>query len=445
MNNNEYPREITRIAAIETLVKILRNRKHSNFVLREMAKKYVLKPADRALLSELVFGVLKNLSKLDYLLLRLLDSGKFPSYYGSMALRVGAFQIMSTSIPQYAAVDTTVEAMRTLDAHPKELALINAVLRKFTRRWNKIELPTDNLKKLTIQYSHPEWIVKRWISRYGVKMCEKILAANNENPPKSYRINTLKISPTLFRKCCKEKKYKIVNSVFPEYFNLESDVSASDFEFLREGLVSVQDTAFAIPIYVINPKADERILEIGAAPGGKTTHIIEMLKGETNNFFAIDISPRRMLDIEGNLLRLGHPFPNMIACNGTCMPFRLGFFDKIIIDAPCSSLGIIRRHPEIRWLKTQKMLITLAILQKKLIKSAFALLKQGGQIYFTTCTTEPEENQGAWDVFVKLGLKIKKLDEYLPEQFIEANGIIARTWPHRDNMDGSFTIVGVKE
>jgi len=362
MGNSEYLPEITRIAAIEALVKILRNRKHSNFVLRDIAKKSNLKHVDRALLSELVFGVLKNLSKLDYLLLRLLYSGKFPSYYGSMALRVGAYQIMSTSIPQYAAVDTTVEAMRTLDAHPKELSLINAVLRKFTHRWNKIELPTDNLKRLMIQYSHPEWIVNRWISRYGVKMCEKILAANNENPPKSYRINTLKISPAIF-----------------------------------------------------------------------------------NNFFAIDINPRRMLDIKENLLRLEHPFPNMIACDGTLLPFRLGFFDKIIIDVPCSSLGIIRRHPEIRWLKTQKMLITLATLQKKLIKSAFALLKQGGHICFTTCTTEPEENQGAWDVFVKLGLKIKPLDEYLPEQFIEANGLIARTWPHRDNMDGSFTIVGVKE
>ena len=209
--------------------------------------------------------------------------------------------------------------------------------------------------------------------------------------------------------------------------------------------MSVQDCAFAIPVKVLSPYADEKILEIGAAPGGKTAQIAEILQGDVENFFAIDIIHKRNNLIVQNFRRLGINIPNIITGNGKKSPFRNGMFHKILIDAPCSSLGVLRRHPEIRWRRRERDLKKFAKIQMRMIYEASRLLKSGGMLVFSTCTTEPDENEYAVKTISALEMKILKIhDSTIPEKFLGDGGRVIRTFPHRDNLDGSFTVVARK-
>ena len=247
------------------------------------------------------------------------------------------------------------------------------------------------------------------------------------------------------KKSLAENGIKYSDTQFDEFFNLDEKISPNDFAPFRDGYVSVQDAAFAIPIILLDPHSDEKILEIGAAPGGKTTHIIEKLVGKTENFFAGDISYRRNLSILQNLKRLKHPTPAIITFDARTMPFMPRTFDKIFIDAPCSSFGVIRRHPEIRWFRKIEDIKRLAKIQSKIIRSAYTILKDGGTLIFTTCTTEPEENRGAIRTIQRLGMKFTPISSYILSKFIESDSLGVRTYPHRDNFDGSFTVCAKKK
>ena len=434
----------TRIAAIVSLLDILKREKPSDFAIQKFAEKYSLTGRDRAFLSHIVFGTLKNLSYLDYILLRILKDGKFPSYAGAMALRIGGYQIAFGDVPIYAAVDTTVEAMRSLKAHHKEIALINAVLKKFIERWKETRLPVESVKLLAIRYSHPEWIVLRWVERYGIDTTEKMLIANNADPPRTYRINTLRAEPKIFKSEMIAKDIKITDTVFDEYFELQENIPPGEFAPFVDGLITVQDAAFAIPAKLLMPNLGEATLEIGSAPGGKTSHIVELLSGDVENFYAVDISTKRNLLIKQNFERMKLPMPKIITADGALPPFKNKSFDKILIDAPCTAWGIVRRHPEIRWHRKTADFEKMSKIQRALITSAFNLLKPGGLLIFSTCTTEPEENQGAVNKMQQLGMELLPIPDCIPKQFMEADGFVARTMPYRDSLDGSFSIVAIR-
>ncbi len=433
-----------RTAAILALHKIMRKYWNSAFAIDNFAKQYSIHSRDRALLSEIVYGVLKNITYLDYILLKLLRSGKFPSEKHAMALRIGAFQIALTNVPEYAAVNSTIEALKSLDAHAKEVSLANAVLRNFAKRWRNVKLPEELLKRLAVKYSHPEWLVRKWLERYDAETAEKMLAANNAAPPKYFRINAHKTSPETFIERLESDGYNIRRTVFDEYFELLDKISAADFAPFQNGLVSVQDTAFAIPVKILSPRDDEKILEIGAAPGGKTTYIAEILRGDVRNIFAIDSVHSRNKLVVQNFSRLGMAMPNIITADAAAKtPFLEKIFDKILIDAPCTSWGVVRRHPEIKWHRKRGDSKKFARMQHKMLIEASRLLKPGGLLVFATCTTEPEENQSAMQTMLVLGMKIQKIDK-IPQRFLEEDDKIARTVPYRDNFDGSFTIAAKK-
>jgi len=433
-----------RTAAIEAVSSILSKRQNADTSINLVSKKYNIEGKDKSLLSQIVFGVLKNLSFLDYILHKLLHRGKFPSENSANALRVGAYQIAFTRIPDYAAVDSTVEAFRKFKSHRGEISLVNAVLRAFAVKFHDIELPNDELEYLAVKYSHPRWLVLRWMKRCGREITEKMLAANNLPPPRTFRINTSLISSEKFRQSLEDNGIKYSNTQFDNFINLEEKIPIENFAPFSEGYLSVQDAAFAIPIILLDPDGDERILEIGAAPGGKTSHIIEKISDRIGNFYAGDISHRRNLMILENLKRLHHPIPEIITFDVKNPPFLSETFDKIFIDAPCSSFGVIRRHPEIRWFRKIDDIKRLVKIQREIIRSAYRLLKRKGIMVFTTCTIEQEENRGAVETMQKLGMKILPLAGKIPEQFIEPNGIAASTFPYRDNLDGSFTVVARK-
>jgi len=433
-----------RAASILALFQVFQERETTDVVIRKFSSKYGLDSRDKSLFAEIVFGVLKNVLFIDYILLKLLSEGRFPSFISANALRVGAYQIAFTNIPVYAAVDSTVEALRSLDAKDNELALTNAVLRNFYRKWKDFKLPDDIVANFSIKYSHPEWIVKRWLDRYSREMAEKILSANNAAPPRAFRINTSQISPIDFKAKLADEQILYQETPFPEFIILKEKIAAPDFEPFTAGLLNVQDAAFAIPTRILSPNPDDRILEIGAAPGGKTSHIIEFLQTQTENFFTIDLKHTRNLKISDNLIRLKHSLPGIVTADATNPPFKQNRFDKILIDAPCSSWGVIRRHPEIRWRRKPEDEKRLSDIQRKLIRAAYNLLKPDGELVFTTCTTEPEENQGAVREIILLGMELIPIPDSIPQKFIEAQGFVARTWQHRDNMDGSFNVAARK-
>ncbi len=429
----------TRAGAIEALLEILSRRVPSEHAIARAAQKFELVGKARAFMAQMVFGVLKNLAYIDHVLRALLSEGKFPSDVCTFALRVGGYQLGFGGVAPYAAVDTTVDALRHLGGHPKELALANAVLRKFAKRWREIPLPEEETKRLAVKYSHPLWLVRRWVRRYGASFAEAMLAANNADPPKTFRVNALRAKPERLLEKLRSKGYDLRPSVFPGYVNLVGGPPAGRFVPFVEGLLTVQDAAFAIPVMLLRPNRGETILDLCAAPGGKTTHITELLGGEVDGLFALDNDAQRMAMLVDNIVRLRHPRPNLIVGDGIKPPFPRGVFDKILVDAPCTALGVIRRHPEIRWLRTPADCRRMGRIQRMLLGAAEALLKPGGIVVFTTCTTEPEENEAVVRFGERLGFSVVPVEDELLRRFLTSDGFV-RTFPHRDGVDASFSV-----
>ena len=425
---------------------ILRGGKPLGEAVSSVGEKLGVPAGEMPFVRNLVAGVLKNLRLLDYIILRLVKSGKYPSDIIAAALRVGGYQIIDGVIPDYAAVDTTVDAVKSFSVHPKEVALVNAVLRNFARRWRDIKLPADRQEYLSVKYSHPRWLVRMFLKQFGDE-AEKLLEANNQVPPRTFRVNAARVPPRNLHNWLKDSGFEFEpGGFFEEYFSLKSRVSPAEFPPMNMGLVSVQDEAFAVPVYYLEPSPGEMILEVGAAPGGKTGHIAEMLGGKTRHFFALDISPSRCGVIVENFSRLKIFPPGIVAADFLRAPFRRRQFDKILIDAPCSSLGVIRRHPEIRWHRSPQDVKRLARLQKRLVAAAVPLLKKGGILVFTTCTLADEENLGVLR-FAKRSSELVQLPppDTIPPELIDVNTGAVLTLPHRHNLDGSFTVAFMRK
>ncbi len=431
---------LTRAAAIEALELVLGEKKWVPAATNLAVKKFGVPGEEISFVANLVNGTLKNLLFVDYVLVRLLKDGKFPSQYAKNAMRIGAYQVINPAVPDYAAVDTTVDALKLFSAHPKEVALVNAVLRNFIRKWRDFPLPDDPVEYLSVKYSHPRWLVKLFLNEFGRDEAEKLMSANNQPPPRTFRVNTTRIPPRNLYNWLRDEGFSFKpNEFFEEYFALEDKVPVAKFPPMEKGWVSVQDAAFAVPVLALKPLPGKKILEVGAAPGGKTTHIAEILSGKVRNFFAIDISADKMPLVVGNFARLGMVPPNLVVADFLRAPLKKFVFDKVLIDAPCSALGVIRRHPEIRYFRRPEDIRRLAKVQKKMIVSAKKVLKRGGIVVFTTCTITSRENAEVVEFARSEGFEVVPAPEEVPLEFMD--GGFYRTFPHRHNLDGSFTAV----
>jgi 16S rRNA (cytosine967-C5)-methyltransferase len=361
---------------------------------------------DRALLLELVQGVKRWEVRLDYLLSRLchIPLKKLHPLVRQL-LRLGAFQIlMLDRVPPRAALHEAGNLAKARGLPRSHVGFINAVLRRLAAG----EVPplpdpeSDPVLALSVIHSHPAWLVRRWLAQYGPQATAARLAANNQIPPLSVRLNPLKTDlPRLMARLAREGvearpgRFSPVGLIFQALKTAPMDLPS-----YREGLWIFQDEGAQLVSGLLPLGPGLCLGEIGAGRGGKTTHLAEAM-GNSGLLVAVDDHPGRLQELKLNIRRWGITVAHPLRADAASpLPLRRGIMDAVVLDVPCSSLGIIRRHPEIKSRLREGDLGTFPPRQAAMLEQAVRLLKPGGRLLYITCTTEPAENEGQIEAFL---------------------------------------------
>jgi 16S rRNA (cytosine967-C5)-methyltransferase len=403
--------------------------------------RHVLDSRDIAFITEIVYGVLRNRERIDWALNRFSKQavGKTDARTRTI-LRLGAYQLLFLDrVPASAAINTAVELAKHYGKNP---GYVNGLLRNLDRNRNAIAYPgaEDPVRRLSVLYSHPEWLVTRWLSRFGPDTAEAILRDNNRPAPLVIRTNTLKTKREELHASLESDGAKVGEVKYsPAGLALESSPGLRSLSAFRNGWFFVQDEAAQLVGMMLAPKPGETVLDACAAPGGKATHLAELMKNE-GTIVALEKDKSRIGRITENSDRLGVAIirPEV----GDASTYHESRFDKILIDAPCSGLGVLRRHPDGRWTKTESSIPGRRTLQKKILKNCAGLLKPGGALVYATCTTEPEENEEVIIDFLATHSEFT-LDDPRPllpasaGKLVDDKGFF-RTFPGEPGMDGFF-------
>ena len=355
---------------------------------------------DKGLLQELCYGVLRYLPALEYDLRQLMNKPlKGKQRVGHFLILVGIYQVKHTRIPDHAAVSETVAATKPLKCDFLR-GLINGVLRNIQRNLAK-ETSEENTANLpdAIKYSHPSWFIKKLQSAYP-QQWESILIANLERPPMWIRVNQQHHTIDQYLLLLEQADIE-VELVDEKSFaiKLTAALDVNKLPGFTDGWVSVQDGAAQQAATLLNSQAGDTVLDCCAAPGGKTCHILE-LTPELASMTAIDIEESRLQRVEENLSRLNLT-AKIITADAASQDWWDGkLYDRILLDAPCSGTGVIRRHPDIKWLRKADDIEKLVVLQQQILKNIWSLLKPGGTLLYATCSILPEENSQQIQQFI---------------------------------------------
>ncbi|ADP10516.1 Ribosomal RNA small subunit methyltransferase B [Erwinia sp. Ejp617] len=343
---------------------------------------------DAALLQELCYGVLRTLPQLEWIISKLMSrpmTGKQRALH--FLIMVGLYQLMFTRIPPHAALAETVEAAVALK-RPQLKGLINGVLRQFQRQQDELMQQMNDGDQ---QYLHPKWLLERLKRAWPVQW-QQIVAANNQRPPMWLRVNRQHHSRDAWLALLEESgKQAFTHPRHSDALRLELPCAVHQLPGFDQGWVTVQDASAQGCVALLAPRDGEQILDLCAAPGGKTTHILEA--APQAKVLAVDVDAQRLARISENLQRLNLHAEVKLGDGRTPAAWcgdRL--FDRILLDAPCSATGVIRRHPDIKWLRRDRDIAELAALQQQILDAVWPYLKSGGTLLYATCSVLPEEN-----------------------------------------------------
>jgi 16S rRNA (cytosine967-C5)-methyltransferase len=390
--NDQNPRQI----AARILSQRLTSSEFTENLLETALATARLSPADRGLCHELVCGIVRWQKTLDALIARKTDPAREQRPALKNLLRLGLYQIFwLTRIPPHAAVHETVELAKR-SGYGSQAGFINAVLRGYLRETDEIRkiLADMKLSQPALGWSHPEWLVEKWRARYGDDQTRALLEWNN-TPPKTFaRVNTLKTDAgKLIEKWREENvEYDFITRDWTGEnlaFELKSHPSLNSLQSLRDGWFYVQDPSTLLAPVVLAPQPGENILDACAAPGGKTTFLAQLMNNE-GRITASDIEPDRLRLVKDNCQRLGVNCVEIAPAHTSSQVTH--HFAKILIDAPCSNTGVMRRRVDLRWRISETEILRLQKTQLELLNQAVPKLKSGGTLVYSTCSLEPEEN-----------------------------------------------------
>ncbi|WP_392561359.1 16S rRNA (cytosine(967)-C(5))-methyltransferase RsmB [Orbus sturtevantii] len=368
---------------------------------------------DRALMQEISFGIMRVLPELEFYVQALMDkifTGKNRIIH--YLLLVGLYQLIYTRIPPHAAASETVNGVISLKK-PSLKGVVNGVLRTFLRQQNELK------KQFMLNGNsslHPAWLLKRIKLAYPENWSD-IITANNQRPPMWLRINSLQFSAIQYQQLLNDYDIgSIKDNHVKSALRLLSPSPVNKLPLFEQGAVTIQDLSAQHAAYLLAPENGETILDLCAAPGGKTTHILEL--APQANVIAVDIDSERVKRIEQNLARL--KLKAQVKVGDGLTPEKWSDdqqFDRILLDAPCSATGIIRRHPDIKWLRRDSDIIELAELQYQILTKIWPYLKVNGILIYATCSILPDENSQQISRFLMQHNNAKQLQpvqQYLP-------------------------------
>ncbi|MGB9440604.1 MAG: 16S rRNA (cytosine(967)-C(5))-methyltransferase RsmB [Desulfobacterales bacterium] len=406
---------------------------------------------DRALLQTLVYGVLRWKGRLDYIISHF-SSTRFDKINPRILniLRLALFQIIYLDrIPDSAAVNTAVD-MAKVSGAPWVVRYVNALLRKASRDYRNVSFPDmgeNAITALATAKSFPEWIILRWLHRYGQKKTAHLCDAANSIPPITVRTNTLKISPgELLTELDREAEHAAQTLFSPDGITLVNPAtSIPKLSGFAAGWFQVQDEAAQLVSLLLDPRPGETILDACAGLGGKTGHIAQLMKNK-GAVVALDRDGGKLSQLEAEMQRLG-----ISNVSTLCFDLEDGLpqgppkvFDRILLDAPCSGLGVIRRHPDIKWHRSEKELLKNKTRQLRLLENLAPAVKPEGFLVYAVCSPEPEENEEVIYQFLKKHdeFVIHDQHERLPDEIRKTaitNGFF-KTFPYLTQMDGFFSV-----
>jgi 16S rRNA (cytosine967-C5)-methyltransferase len=405
-------------SARETALAALRLWRKERFfadsIISGLFAKVALTAADRAFALELFYGVLRNLTLLDFWI-GCLRASHIETNVREI-LRLGLYQVLILDAAEYAAVHETVAL-----ALQKQRPIVNAVLRAATRQRSEL-LARAGAQPLSVRTSHPQFLVERWRQRFGADQAEQLCKWNNA-PARIYgRINQLKIDSETFLQSYADSRPVPDNSDFVELNNLPAAA-------LELGHCYIQDPSTAVACELLDPKPGEKILDACAAPGGKTTYLAQIMKNR-GTIIGCDRDPQRLQTVKNNVARLGTTIVHAVHHDWRRenLPRRIASiepFDRVLVDAPCTNTGVMRRRIDVRWRLQPADFSRMADQQFTVVRAALQLVRPGGVLVYSTCSLEPEENQ----------LVVRRMLSELPGVDLEVEKALL---PFRDGFDGAF-------
>lgn len=425
-----------RLASFEILLRV-EDGAYASILLAQ--KELGLEPRDRALCHELVMGVLRWQLWLD----RLAEHfTKRPAADLDVAirliLRLGLYQLRFLSrVPASAIVNESVNLVHSVRLRSAG-ALVNAVLRRAARELDidPAQNISDPHERLAVTTSHPVWLIERWTRSFGTEETEAFARANNQQAPIAFRVVTQRASEDEVIARLRATGANLEPSRIAEHAWRITDNQPLFAEFAAGGQIYVQDEASQMVAQVLDAQAGERVLDLCAAPGSKTTQIAAALKN-TGVVIASDLYGHRLRTVRDTTKQHSLSNVHCLTVNGLePLPFRENAFDRVLVDAPCSGTGTLRRNPEIRWRISADDIDDLALRQKRLLRNAAPLVKPGGRLVYSTCSVEPEENESVVQTFLENNSNFSRLP--LPLCNLPGSAGTSRTWPQHHDSDGFF-------
>ncbi|MBI5888983.1 MAG: 16S rRNA (cytosine(967)-C(5))-methyltransferase RsmB [Deltaproteobacteria bacterium] len=461
-----------RQAAFDILGRVFGGGAYADIILQKELNGLTVK--DRPLATEIVYGILRWQIRIDFIIdafssikTRKLEHGVLNS------MRIGVYQLLFLSgVPSSAAVNESVNLIKSgskgvtpsKGAAPgaKKAGFVNAVLRRIDREREAIVFPdtkTDPQRHISVVYSHPEWMIRRWTARYGIDAAARLCNANQTRPGKTVRANTVIISRDNLIKALEEAGFKVLKTVFSPDGIEVTEAPASKTLDPVDPRFYIQDEASQLIARLVCPEPGETVLDACAAPGGKTTHMAALM-GNSGMILAMDKYPGRVKSIIEAAGRLqAHIIRPLAADAGRPLPFsssplagveplqvegRVGvrLFDAILLDAPCSGLGVLGRSPDIKIKRKEADIAALSKTQQAVIANLSSYVRKGGRMVYSVCTLEPEETDEVISAFLKThpDFSLENASIILPPScapLVDKDGFL-RTMPHLHNMDGFF-------
>ena len=421
-----------------------------NRVIKSMGKSAEIDQTDRSFACELVYGIVRRQRTLDALIDLL---GKKKAVQQPPDLRIilhlGLYQLRYLDrIPASAAVNTSVELAKA-NGIAKLAGVVNGLLRGYIRQaesGDPLQLPEDPIISLGVKHSFPDWIVETWLEQLPLEEVDRLLAWFNRSPKIDLRVNILKTNVTEVEAAFKTVGVDVEQIPnLPQGLRLENAGAVTDLPGYKDGWWVIQDSSAQLVTHLLDPQPGETIIDACAAPGGKTTHIAELMRDE-GQIIAYDRAVKRLEKVRENAARLQLKSIRIeLVDSRNCEQF-VNSADRVLLDAPCSGLGTLHKRPDIRWRQTSQGIWELFTLQKELLEQAATWVKPKGILVYATCTLNVLENEKVIQSFLanNTNWSIQFPSDAIAKNWLTTEGWI-KIYPHRHNMDGFFMVGLVRD
>lgn len=432
--------------ALEALLNVEKKQAYSNLLVNNYLDSGKLNKKDAGLFTEIVYGTIQRTMTIDYYLTPYIKKQKKLEDWVKVLLRLTLYQMLYLDkVPERAAIYEAVEIAKK-KGHKGVASVVNGVLRSIQRQGvTDLEAMENDVERISIATSHPRWMVEKWVAQYGVENTERLCEMNLVPPSQTARVNTAKSSVEDVISMLKAQGFDVEKGEVAEESIVSKKGNMAYSNAFKNGFITIQDESSMLVARTLDVEPGQTVYDSCAAPGGKTTHIAELMKG-TGTVISTDLHEHKVKLIKEQADRLGLSNIEVKAMDSRKAQevFHSEMFDKILVDAPCSGFGVIRRKPDLKYTKTMQDVKQLATIQSAILDEVAPLVKKGGTLVYSTCTIDKEENTEVVKAFLEnnqdfeIDMSIKDLVPHKLETYIQ-DGML-QLLPHYFGTDGFFIV-----